>query len=532
MKQFIFILSLFTATLLAAQQPMPLYSINNCEGKTPSSPYYYCDCHESSIPFIFPLEREIKDTVWYTATLEDLKRGVSANWISNDSITIEVYAFCSSKAPSFALTVGPNMMNEMSVEQVNKKVEAMGEMAQIMMQTLTPHIRIYPRNKGVGSVYCYPYDQGPLSTCDNPFPLFTRKTVVCSEPENVYELTPKRMASTGKGFIVWKQKNKQPGTIYITKDACDGPEIQRAVLTDSIYVMTLDADEIKAAKSANKSLFVHVEHPSNYVGRIVYRDNIIQKAQTIDTMLCQGIRLKLRDTTLVETTVYTKDTVWLGGDTLAWTTYNLTVTPPTPQYDTLRLSATALPRAYKGTYIPKDGWGDYEITQHQTNKCDELWLLHVEHKFTTRHGSIDTTVCHGRVYSYGSHTYLKDTTVVDSAWITPDIWSVDTISLQFVAPQLEYDTITLTPSQVQAGYLYAPYNIAITQFGDTLLNATRQGQCDRQILLTVLQGEDTTTSSQYLMNNRCSAGKYIRNGIIIIRRNGHDYDLYGRKIKH
>ena len=126
----------------------------------PQNPYYYDDCWNNSIPFTFPLERVISDTVWYTATLDDVKKGISASWYSNVSVTMEVYAFCTSKTPSFTLTVEPNQLREMEIEVINKKLEAMGEMAQMMAQTLTPHIRIYPNKnsagQGQGTVYWYP----------------------------------------------------------------------------------------------------------------------------------------------------------------------------------------------------------------------------------------------------------------------------------------------------------------------------------------------------------------------------------------
>ena len=70
-----------------------------------------------------------------------------------------------------------------------------------------------------------------------------------------------------------KQKKNQPGTIYVTKDSCNGPEIGRSVLKDSIYVMVLDSNEVKAAKTANKSLYVHVEHPDDSSAR----GNLISK---------------------------------------------------------------------------------------------------------------------------------------------------------------------------------------------------------------------------------------------------------------
>ncbi len=497
---------------------------------TADNPYYYDDCRNNSIPFAFPVERVIADTMWFTASFEDMKKGISANWYSDDSVTIEVYAFCTSKVPSFALTVGPNQMREMDAEKINKKLEEAGETAQAMAQTLTPHIRIYPHNKGKGEVYCYPYDQGPHSTCDKPLPIFSRKTNVCSAADNVYKLIPSRISSSGLGFIVWKQKKDLPGTIYVTKNSCDGPEIGRSVLTDSLHVMVLDSVKMKAAYRAKDTLYIHVEHPEDYVGRMIYRPYIQWKKQVIDTTFCQGKRLVLHDTILTKTTVYTKDTLWTMGDSLACTTYKVTVIPPDTQYTTLKLFASQLPYLYNGTVIPKGGWDkDYYWFVHKTNQCDKLGYVHVERKFNIQHETIDTTICQGKGFAFGEHVYYTDTTTLDSAWLTQDLWAVDTIKLKIQTPETEFDTVTVTPSQMSAGYVYKPYNIVLNQYGDTLVLAQQKGQCDRKIQITVLQGEDPTTSAEYLTNNQRSAGKFLRNGVMYIRRNGEEYDILGRK---
>lgn len=536
MKHLIYILALLTATTIAAQQYAPQYLIDDCPGKYQGAPYYYCDCWNTAIAFSFPIERVVKDTMWYTATVDDVKQGVSANWYSNVSVTMEVYPFCTAKAPYITLTVGPNQMRELEVEKIQKKIDEMGEMAQTMMQTLTPRIRIYPHDKGQGEVYCYPYDQGPHSTCEKALPVFSGMTNVCSEAENVYQLTPARMHSKGRGFIAWKQKDNLPATIYITQGSCTGPEIGRTVLTDSTHVMVLDSVKVLAAKTAKDTLYIHVEHSADYVGRMTYHGNIIRNAQTIDTTFCQGKRLELHDTTLTTTCVYTKDTLWTKGDTLTWTTYKVNVTPADTITDTLRLKASQLPKNYNNViYVPKDGWGDYEKLVHKKNTCDQYVKLHVEHNYTTKKETIDTTVCQGKGFAFGDHLYLMDTTVVDSAWTTPDIWEVANITVRIQAPETEFDTIQVKPSSIQAGYYYKPYNITLTEYGDTLVTVTKKGECDRLIKLTVEQGEedpDPTTSAQYPTNNQQLTGKYLQNGKLIIRRNGEDYDLLGRKQQH
>ena len=540
MKKILYILALLTATQLAAQQYAPQDQIEDCWkiSQEKDYPYYYCDCWYASSPFAFPMERVITDTTWFTATFDDIKKGISANWYSDDSVTIELYAFCSSKTPSFTLTVGPNQMREMDADKINKKLEEAGADVQTMAQLLKPHFRIYPHNKGKGTVYCYPYDQGPHSTCDKTLPVFNRMTNVCSAADNVYMLPPSRMSTYGRGFIVWKQKKDLPGTIYITKDSCNGPEIGRSVLTDSLHVMILDSVAVKAAKKAKDTLYIHVEHPEDYVGRMIYHNTIKWSKQVIDTTFCQGKRLILHDTILTKTTVYTKDTLWTKGDTLACTTYKVTVTPPDTQHTKLSIYASQLPYKYKsgGKIVlvikNEEGWDnkDYYWSVHNTDKCDQVGYVHVTRKFDKEHITIDTTVCQGKGFAFGEHIYYTDTTVVDSAWLTMDLWAVDTIKLKIQAPETEYDTVTVAPSTMQAGYIYQPYNITITAFGDTLLLATQQNECDRKILLTVLQGTDPTTWAEYLTNNQHAAGKYLRNGMIVIRRNDEEYDILGNKI--
>ena len=98
---------------------------------------------------------------------------------------IEVYAFCSSEVPTVAMTVGRNQMHEMSIEEINSKLDQMGDQAAMLGQVLTPRVRLYPIDGGTGNIYCYPYDQGPKSTCDSILPVVAGMTYVCDQPEEV-----------------------------------------------------------------------------------------------------------------------------------------------------------------------------------------------------------------------------------------------------------------------------------------------------------------------------------------------------------
>lgn len=534
MKRLIGIL-LLTVTLYSyaqEQAPQQLEGLwPNCVGWTPFVPDYYCDCRNSSISFQFPLELTIADTVWFTTTVNDIKQGMSAYWFSDCSVTFEIYPFCSSFSPAVKMTVGSNQMREMDVASINRKIDEMGELASQLSQVLTPRVRVYP-NGGTGKVYCYPYDQGPHSNCSDPLPLLPRMTYLCDQPDEVYELKPEKISSTGSGFFRWKQKTNQEAAIWLTVDSCNGAEIGRAVLSDSMRVFIPNAAQMKTAKNGNRSVFVHVAHEAGYVGRLFYSNSIKWDVQQIDTTICQGLSLTLADTMLTQSTVYTNDTLLKNADTIALTSYNLTVEAPEIQYDTLRLKAAQLPYNYRNQMIPRDGWGDYDLTIHQAKLCDERVLVHVEHDTVRTELVIRDTVCMGKTVTYGELTYTTDTVLRDSMWVDADTWAVRDISIHFTAPEPEYDTISVLPSQMSVrGYLYSKDGVqALVSYGDTLLVKTKNNTCTRWIYLTVLkEEEDEITTDVDAVRYRPQTYKYIRNGVMYIRREGADYDVLGRK---
>jgi len=513
------------ATCCFAQQEAPMGTV--CYGWLPGYPDHYCECRETSRQFQFPLEIEVADTMWFASTVDDMRQGLSAYWFSDCSLTFEVYAFCSSKTPTIKMTVAPNLMREMDVAEINRRLDEMGNMAELMSQVLIPRVKVYP-NGGTGHVYCYPYDQGPLSTCENILPVIPRMTYVCDQPTEVYELQPSRIASTGKGFIQWKQKRNLPGTIRLTLDSCNGTEIANVTLADSMRVFVLDSTVMRAAKTANRSVFVHVTHPADYVGRIIYRNSIKWDSQRIDTILCQGKTLQLADTVLSESTIYPNDLLWKSNDTLSVTAYYLTIEPPTPVYDTLRLKAKQLPYNYRNQIIPKEGWGDYDFTIHQAGRCDERYMLHVHHDIVTTEMTIHDTLCTGKTVTYGDITYTNDTVIRDSAWVDADTWAIRDITIHFTEPELEYDTLLVPPSYMTArGYWYADLGVMV-YYGDTMIVKTKRNTCTRWIQLHV--GEREIGTSIQTIPQEEQIYKYMRDGILYIRREGQEYDLLGRPI--
>ena len=325
------------------------------------APYYYCDCHESSRAFAFPLEEEITDTVWYTATVDDLKQGISAYWFSDCSVTMEVYAMCTSKEPTISMTIGQNQMREIDVEKINQKISEMGQTAQQLMGALTPHIRVYP-NGGTGRVFCYPYGQGPSSSCADPLPLRPRMTYVSNTATNEYKLAYSLISSAGKSFILWKQEKSSPCEIWLTLDSCDGEEIGRAKLTDSLHVYQPNVEAMKAARTGKHDVWLHTKHANNITGRLYFYNNpkYEEGVTTKKSSACQGKTIKVNMRTYSTDTAF-MDTLWVAKDTLKVMDVKLTFKAPTLEYDTVKVLPNELSRGYR--YTPS---GDILYTYNDT----------------------------------------------------------------------------------------------------------------------------------------------------------------------
>lgn len=381
-KSLIFIVFL-TAAMIGKAQPIlaPAWS-DSCEMVRESLelPNHYCPCKEGSTSFAFPVETVVKDTVWYTATMDDLLQGISAYWFSNTSVKMEVFAFCFSKVSTFSLTVGANQMCDMDVEKINAKLAAMDEQARLMAKELTPHIRVYPTHKGdSGRVYCYPYDQGPESKCDDPLPLRVGMTYVCDKEYNVYRMEWNSIASSGKSFIRWKQKQNKPCEIWLTLDSCSGEEIGRAQLSDSIHVYLPDSARLVNARKAKRSLWLHVSHAKGFTGRVFCYNNpkytevaldAVNKKTCYGKSFVQDFRTYTSDTSFV-------DTIWVNRDTLTTREVTFAFTQPTLEFDTVYVMQSELARGY--IYKPANKifneYGDYTVEIKKSGACSRLVQL-------------------------------------------------------------------------------------------------------------------------------------------------------------
>lgn len=344
------------------------------------APHYYCACHFESDTFQFPLDTVVRDTIWLTATMNDIRKGISAYWFSDDTVTIEIYTFCTDKVPLMSLTLGGNRMREVDAAEVQEQMDKMPQDIMATLSLITPHLRVYPQGKGFGRVCCYPYDQGPKSTCEAPLPLMQGMTYVCDEEENAFRLDSAHISPEGEGFLHWKQRQNMPCEIRLTYDSCGGEEIDRATLSDSLHVYMLDSATLVQAREANRRIWLQVKHEAGKPGRITYyaQETYAEPAEPLTDGTCMGkaldvnLREYTRDTAFI-------DTIWLSKDTLQAMKVNLTFTEPKTEYDTLFVEYKELRAGYRSTKynITFYQYGDTLLEIAQPTTCTRRVLLSI-----------------------------------------------------------------------------------------------------------------------------------------------------------
>ena len=492
--------------------------------RTMGYPYYYCTCKNTTQEFNFGLDLVINDTMWFTASVDQLKQGLSAYWFSTSTVTMDVFGFCTSTAPSFTMTVGGNTMREMDVTRINQKLDEMGAMAQMLSQVVTPRVRVYPNNGGSGRVMCYPYNQGPHSTCADPLSVVIGMTYVSNHNDEVYRMQPGSTMANDL-FIQWKEEHNRPCSVSITRDSCNGPVVASTTLNDSSKVFFPGTDIMSSARTGNYPLFFHFAHNASNVGRITFRRGPKFVADTISAELCHGKYLQLVDTALRESTIYI-DTTWQKKDSFLISRYELTVLPVEDQYDTLNLTYKQLPYSYRNTRLI-NSFGDYDVLVQRNNECDEHYLLHVTHNATYITDEQHATVCLGKTYTMKSGVVIsRDTAVVDSIWRDRDTCAITDISIVFTLPETEYDTAYVRTDSINMFYYMGkPYR----QFGDHDIVYTRKNTCTRYIHLTIVEKPIPPTGLYEAQAAARRARKVVENGTIYIERDGVRFTLLGGK---
>ena len=365
--------------------PPPTKDTTSCEWQRwyYEAPEFFCECTYNSHTFVFPMDTVLSGSTWFTATVNDLKQGLAAYWFSSDPVTMEVYPLCVSQTPVITVTIGGNRMYEMDMTEINQKLDEMANMS--YLQALTPHIHVY--TAGTGRVFCYPYDQGPHSTCQDALEMRPGMTFVCNHEENVYRLDWRQIPTRGRAILRWLHRPKgskqtcQPAEVWITRDSCNGEEVARATLIDSLHVYQLDSAMLVDTRTAKRNLWVHVQHAAGFTGRLTYYNNplVLDSLEAINQSICQGMMLTVNmrdykaDTTFV-------DTVWIGRDTLSTQAVTLRFTQPSEIKDTVYATSRQLSSGYLHTptgYVLYE-YGDTIIDIVKEKTCTKryhVWVM-------------------------------------------------------------------------------------------------------------------------------------------------------------
>jgi hypothetical protein len=344
------------------------------------APYYFCECNLTSVPFEFPLELEVTDTMWFSSKLEDLEQGVSAFWFSNCAVTLEVYAFCTSKVPTLSFDVPANRMYEMSVEQIEHRLEGMGSTARELAGSVTPMIRFYPHDGGHGKAYVYPFDEGPESTCDKPMPLVTNMRYICDSTERTFRMDPEDIPDTTLSFLRWRHWNNRDCEVRMTLDSCNGEELMSTILTDTAHVFWLDTAKLAKTKREGRSIWMSTKAEGTAIGRLTWYEKpwFSAETDTINDTTCLGKALKVHEREYMADTSFV-DTIAVVFDTLRLSYVNLTFTQPELEYDTVYVDPGIIRYGYR--YQPSGDvfyqFGEYPVEVTKARTCTRAVLLNI-----------------------------------------------------------------------------------------------------------------------------------------------------------
>ena len=157
--------------------------------------------------------------------------------------------------------------------------------------------------------------------------------------------------------------------------------------------------------------------------------------------------------------------------------------------------------------------------------------MHVVHDTVRRETEVYDTLCLGVTVTYGGVTYSRDTVIRDSVWADADTWVVSDITIHFTEPELEYDTLGIPESWLTPnGYWESNYAILITEYGDILIEKKKKNTCTRWIQLHI-EPRSVGVGIDEVPVSDIPVMKYMRDGVIYIRREGIEYDLLGRPVK-
>ena len=262
----VFVLTAMPALLAEHTTIAPDRVTSACEWlrKLSGLPTHYCYCLEESHTFAFPLDTRITGPVWYTATLGDVKQGITAYLYADCEVKIDIYSLCSSDNAMYSYTLSPNQTRDINSDAIENKLASMG--IEDISDYTPVHLKIYPVGGTGGRVICMPYNQGYHSTCSNCLAIFTEMTIVSSHADDVFYLDPAYIP-TDKGLSVsWQGSDATPCHLRITRATCDGELLAEADGAAEPYNIPINL--LERARVDGERLYFHFSHDASAVGRI------------------------------------------------------------------------------------------------------------------------------------------------------------------------------------------------------------------------------------------------------------------------
>jgi hypothetical protein len=200
---------------------------------------------------------------------------------------------------------------------------------------------------------------------------------------------------------------------------------------------------------------------------------------------------------------------------------------PEVAYDTIVIRAAELPYSYRGHEIAD--FGEYDLMIRAEGECDEQIMLQVRHLTTTVTVERDTTLCRGKGYEHGGEMYYEATTLVDEEWVNRDTMVVTTTRVNFVEPEMEYDTVSVSTVELLEGYYYEVAREYVYASGDYFYEIEIENECTRMISLNVIEIKDTTALED-VDGEQNRAKMVMVDGVIYVYHNGLYYTLMGERV--
>lgn len=262
----IFVLTAMPALLAEHTAIAPDRVTSACEWlrKLSGLPTHYCYCLEESHTFAFPLDTRITEPVWYTATLGDVKQGITAYLYADCEVKIDMYSLCSSDNAMYSYTLSPNQTRDINSDAIENKLASMG--IEDISDYTPVHLKIYPVGGTGGRVICMPYNQGYHSTCSDCLAIFPEMTIVSSHADDVFYLDPAYIPTDEGLSVSWQGSDDAPCHLRITRATCDGELLAEADIVAEPYNIPINL--LERARVDGERLYFHFSHDASAVGRI------------------------------------------------------------------------------------------------------------------------------------------------------------------------------------------------------------------------------------------------------------------------